>query len=262
MKKINLVKTVAVLGMLTFASCQKEKIEVHEESSLQSYPEEVTLDNWEQFVHAPQSVIDYHIKKETSKHKKKSFTQGLSQRSSQSCCTGRVVSGNVKAFDGSWNPIYNVIVDEGSCQVWTDVSGNYCIPDGYSGSLCMNYYGTGTGTSAALNGVSALDIVLIQRHILKLELFTEVRQYVAADVNKDSKISAADLLEIRKLILGTITNFSSNVVFIPEQEYIDAQNTLNTGTFVEPPFYSSCMPPTLINERVIKMGDVNGTFVF
>jgi hypothetical protein len=252
MKKINLIKIVAVLGMLTFASCQKEKIGIEEESLLQSYPDEITLDNWEQFVHAPQYVIDYHSKKEVSKHIKKSFTQ----RSSQSCCTGRVVSGNVKAFNGSWSPIYNVIVDEGSCQVWTDILGNYCIPDGYSGSLCMNYY------TSSSNGVSVMDALLIRRHILLITPLTEVRQYIAADVNGDSYISEADVTEIKGIILNPITSFSSNILFIPEQEYIDAQNNLNTGTFVEPPSYSSCIPPTLINERVIKMGDVNGSFVF
>ncbi len=57
------------------------------------------------------------------------------------------------------------------------------------------------------NGVSTLDLVKIQKHILgKSQLENEMRE-MAADVNVDGKISALDLLEIRKLILGKIDRF-------------------------------------------------------
>ncbi|KXK38077.1 MAG: T9SS type A sorting domain-containing protein [Saprospiraceae bacterium] len=51
------------------------------------------------------------------------------------------------------------------------------------------------------NGVSTLDMVFIQRYILGIDTFT-VYQKVAADANDDGKITAADLTEIRKLLLG------------------------------------------------------------
>ncbi|MBP6237069.1 MAG: T9SS type A sorting domain-containing protein [Saprospiraceae bacterium] len=53
-----------------------------------------------------------------------------------------------------------------------------------------------------LNGVSTLDLVLIQQHILGLRPFTSPYQYLAADINNDTKVSASDLVELRKLILG------------------------------------------------------------
>ena len=56
------------------------------------------------------------------------------------------------------------------------------------------------------NGVSTLDLVKIQKHILgKSPLESEMRE-VAADVNNDGKVSALDLLDIRKLILGKTTS--------------------------------------------------------
>lgn len=59
------------------------------------------------------------------------------------------------------------------------------------------------------NGVSTADIVLMQKHILGLQRFNSVYQYIAADVNNSHSITAADISELRKLILG-ITNTFSN----------------------------------------------------
>jgi hypothetical protein len=57
------------------------------------------------------------------------------------------------------------------------------------------------------NGVSTLDLVKIQKHILgKSPLESQMRE-VAADVNNDGKVSALDLVDIRKLILGKTTEF-------------------------------------------------------
>ena len=113
-----------------------------------------------------------------------------------------------------------------------------------------------------LNGVTTLDIVLIQKHILGLIELDSPYKLIAADVNKSNSISAIDLLEIRKLILGVETEWTntaswtfvpSNHVFAdltapwnyPEEQMIDAmyveQHDLD--------FYG------------IKMGDVNETVV-
>ncbi len=59
------------------------------------------------------------------------------------------------------------------------------------------------------NGVSTLDLVKIQKHILgKAALDSEYKQ-IAADANVDGRISALDLLEIRKVILGKADEFSN-----------------------------------------------------
>ena len=60
------------------------------------------------------------------------------------------------------------------------------------------------------NGVSTQDILMIQKHILGVKQFDTPFQYIAADVNKTSTITAADISEIRKLILGVIPQFSKN----------------------------------------------------
>jgi hypothetical protein len=258
MKKINLVKTIAVLGMLTFASCQKEKMDLREESSLQSYPDEITLDNWEQFVHAPQSVIDYHINKELAKNEKKSNKKSTESFSPES------LVGEVIAFDGTWNGIEDVQVTIGGSSIMTNIFGNYIIANSSIGSLCMNY------ATLPTNGVSSLDILLIQRHILHIVPFTEARQFIAADVTNDGKINIGDMIRVRELILGKISMFPSgnNVLFIPEVYYASAQNQINSsGNLVQSTLntltnLSSCQSVNYRNRRAIKMGDVNGSFVF
>ena len=57
-----------------------------------------------------------------------------------------------------------------------------------------------------LNGVSTLDLVMIQRHILGVSKLNSPYKLIAADVTQDDKISASDLVTLRKLILGTTTS--------------------------------------------------------
>jgi hypothetical protein len=52
------------------------------------------------------------------------------------------------------------------------------------------------------NGVSTLDLVRIQKHLLGVEPFTSPYQYIAADANNTQAVSAIDLVEIRRLLLG------------------------------------------------------------
>jgi subtilisin-like proprotein convertase family protein len=61
-----------------------------------------------------------------------------------------------------------------------------------------------------LLGVSTLDLVMIQKHILGVKTFDEAYKYIAADVNKSKSITASDILKIRKAILGETSNFGSD----------------------------------------------------
>lgn len=59
----------------------------------------------------------------------------------------------------------------------------------------------------ALNGVSTLDLVLIQRHILGLAQLDSPYKMIAADADNSGNVSALDLLTIRRLILGISEEF-------------------------------------------------------
>ena len=60
------------------------------------------------------------------------------------------------------------------------------------------------------NGITALDIALIQSHILKKNLLNSPYKIIAADVNIDGKISPLDLAYMKRLILSFDTTFTNS----------------------------------------------------
>ncbi len=110
------------------------------------------------------------------------------------------------------------------------------------------------------NGITTLDMVLILKHILNIQAFDSPYQFIAADVNKSNSISAADLVAIRKVILGTTNTFPNNNA---SWRFIDADyNFLDANPLDE------AFPETLtinlskdtdFNFVAVKVGDVNGT---
>jgi len=61
------------------------------------------------------------------------------------------------------------------------------------------------------NGVTALDIAIIQSHILGKNKLNSPYKLIAADVNGDGKITALDLVYLKRLILGIDTTFTNTV---------------------------------------------------
>jgi len=57
-------------------------------------------------------------------------------------------------------------------------------------------------TDAHMNGVSTLDMLLIQKHLLGVKVFDDAYDYIASDANLSNSISAADLFVLRELILA------------------------------------------------------------
>ncbi|MEN0004699.1 MAG: T9SS type A sorting domain-containing protein, partial [Bacteroidota bacterium] len=60
------------------------------------------------------------------------------------------------------------------------------------------------------NGVSTYDLVLIQKHILGVDLLDSPYQIIAADVDNTGSISVSDLIMIRKVILSVEDAFPNN----------------------------------------------------
>jgi len=61
-----------------------------------------------------------------------------------------------------------------------------------------------------INGISTFDLVIINRHILGLQLIDSPYKLIAADINRSGTITAFDLVILRKLILRLITDFPNN----------------------------------------------------
>lgn len=258
--KNNLLKMatiVAIVSSITL-SCNKDVAK--------NYPNEVTAENWKEFVNAPDAVIERLVAEELEA---RTMTPVVEERN---ISHGRRQLGLVRAwrgmssFTGNWKGLSRVNVVNGNAISVTNPNGYYFVSTAIGGSnmACMNYDGP------AMNGVSRLDLILIQRHISGVSIFDNVasptdaaRRYVAADIDHDGSITTADITLLSQIILGNTTFPSVDMVFVPE-------SWLTLGQVTNPSFLSS---RTLLNSckmaehnflmrYAVKVGDVSGNFSF
>ena len=109
------------------------------------------------------------------------------------------------------------------------------------------------------NGVSVLDLIFIQRHILGSKSLTSAYEVLAADVNRSETISSADLVELQSVILGSSPTFKTNTSW----RFVDIQQEI-TQPMSPWPFVEALdfLPLTGITYNAdfmgIKIGDVTG----
>ncbi len=112
-----------------------------------------------------------------------------------------------------------------------------------------------------LNGISTLDLVLIQRNILGIELLDSPYKLIAADVDNSGNVNGIDLVELRKLILGIYDHFPKNSSW----KMVDAEYTFAdvTNPFLNdiPENYvvSNLSEDMNVDFIGVKIGDVNNT---
>ena len=115
-----------------------------------------------------------------------------------------------------------------------------------------------------LNGVSTLDLVLINKHVLGLEPLSTPFKIIAADANSSRSVSTFDIIELRKLILGIYTDLPNS----PSWRFVDAgyslPNPSNPFQTILPETINASSPHPLSpmhNFTGAKVGDVNGNAV-
>ena len=111
-----------------------------------------------------------------------------------------------------------------------------------------------------INGVSTLDIVLIQKHILGLTLLDSPYKIIAADTDNNEFVSAADLVTLRKLVLGIIEEFPNGQ---ESWRFVDEDftfgNQFNPFPYDEEVIVNNLgFNETNMNFMAVKIGDVNG----
>ena len=107
------------------------------------------------------------------------------------------------------------------------------------------------------NGVTTLDLVLIQRHILQIATLDSPYKVIAADASNDGKVNVQDLVELRKLILQSEPRFTnSSWRFVNGEETFS--NPMNPFPFVEVIGMNDVTTDMMNNNFVaVKIGDVN-----
>jgi uncharacterized protein YfcZ (UPF0381/DUF406 family) len=174
--------------------------------------------------------------------------------------TGKVViSGNVHTEEKAKIEDAKVSIDGGETErhLMTDQSGSYLFND-----LAMynDYQLSPTKDGPYLDGISTLDLVLIQRHILGIKKLESPYKLIAADVNNSKSITASDLTELRKLILGLQDKFQNNTSWRFADGLYEFSDPAQPWTFAESLKYESLDANMTTSDFIaVKIGDVNGT---
>ncbi len=109
-----------------------------------------------------------------------------------------------------------------------------------------------------LDGLTTLDIVLIQKHLLGIKKFDDPYKYIAADANDSKSVTASDILQLRKLILGRMNELPSKKSW----KFITAKTEFDNPTHPWN-FEEKYITDSLFFEQdsfdfiAIKIGDIN-----
>jgi hypothetical protein len=110
-----------------------------------------------------------------------------------------------------------------------------------------------------LEGVTTQDIVKIQRHILGLEPFDQPYKWIAADVDKNGRVTSSDIVWLRRLILGKAFEVPSNQSwrFVNKAySFINPELPLEEK-FEEKTVLKGLWHDTIVHYDAIKVGDVS-----
>jgi hypothetical protein len=185
----------------------------------------------------------------------------------QELCTGgdgsRSIAGSIETAIGTAVSDVEVtlesVLPEYPRTAMTNGTGEYAF---YNNPMSVTYEITASKDIDYLNGVSTLDLVKIQRHILGLEALNSPYKLIAADVNADNEVKASDLTQLRKLILGVITDLPTN----DSWRFVDAGQTLTMDMDLGDVIYSAdvvnLQSDMMDNGMVgVKIGDVTDNAV-
>ncbi len=182
------------------------------------------------------------------------FCQDLEEENSNSV-TGQIFTEELVGTD---NVAVSVTLgSQVESQTTTDVSGTFSFGElrgKETYEVALSRYGRYD------DGVTTLDLLLIQRHILGLGILDSPYKILAADVDNSNRITGGDLVKLRRIILGIDSDFGGeqdNWIFLPgDHEFVN-------------PYVPFSYPETItfntntkeINLEIIsvKVGDVNGS---
>ncbi|TVR79638.1 MAG: HYR domain-containing protein [Saprospirales bacterium] len=170
-----------------------------------------------------------------------------------------IISGNVSTAFGY--PVMDTELKFGGgvdFSVFSDESGNYSaiVPEG------LNINVIPERDFDWMNGVTTLDLVLAQRHILLIDTLQGPYVLIGLDVNQDDVISTFDLVLIQNLIIegGSLgIPGIESVLFVPADfEFTDDQNPF-LDSYPSFRAYQAISSDKLDQDWIaIKVGDANG----
>lgn len=173
---------------------------------------------------------------------------------------GSMIAGLVTNLNQDQMRDVEVNLDGGSMNnsmnYMTDVDGKFAFPNMTNGE---SYLITPKYNDDHMNGISTLDLVIMQRHLLGLSEIDSPYKLIAADVNGNEEISANDISELRKLILGIYAELPSNDAWRFVSENHQFANPNHPFPFKEEIQIDQLTGDAMDNDfMAIKVGDVSG----
>ncbi|HLF64860.1 MAG TPA: T9SS type A sorting domain-containing protein [Saprospiraceae bacterium] len=138
----------------------------------------------------------------------------------------------------------------------TDQTGAYAFTNQPMGD---QYYLRAFKNTDFLHGVSTLDLIRIQKHLLGLKEFDSPLQFIAADASGNNVVSVLDIVHLRKLLLGLYTELPGNTSWRfgkPNQE-LPLSDPWSFDEIVTLPRQD--LNRENVNFLAVKIGDVNGS---
>ncbi len=175
------------------------------------------------------------------------------------------VAGQVTFLEGTTgvgNALVQVVNAQGTIisQVTSSASGDFSL-DVLLSEVQPDWELKVVKDGPPMNGVSALDLVRIQKHLLSIEPLTNPYAKIAADANNSQTISSLDIITLVKLSLGLISNFPDGKTWI----VLPADTDFGVPTQHPPVINSYAIPlADILNGnraahfRAVKRGDVSG----
>ena len=139
----------------------------------------------------------------------------------------------------------------------TDKQGQFKFENLYS---AKNYDLVLSKNTDPMNGVSTLDLVLMSKHILGVQPFSTMYQALAGDVNNNGTVTTADIVELRKMILGLQKDFSKNTSwrFVESGKTYDPIKTDWINGLPNKKTFLNLLTNPTADFIAVKVGDVNG----
>jgi pectin methylesterase-like acyl-CoA thioesterase len=164
--------------------------------------------------------------------------------------SGRVIT----PLDEGIRNVQMMLTGPDNRQTLTDSLGRYALTAARGNYTLTPYKNNET---QKLNGLSTLDLALIQSHILFRQRLSNPYKVIAADVNVSSSVTTADIMHLRRLLLRMDTSLPGNQTWA----FVDAEQSFQNPNLPFPirrskPFLNHYGPITQ-TFRGIKLGDVN-----
>lgn len=171
-----------------------------------------------------------------------------------------IIAGKIETLGGT--PAVQVLVGlSGAIPMGrqTHVDGTYKfenLPKGGDFTITPTYDG------APDAGVTTMDLVLIKKHILNVEVFQSPYQWIAADANNSKSITTLDMVYLRKLILKVSKELPNNKPW----RFIDEAFTFPEGLDPLKVAFPESIQIVNLNKNMlnnhfvaVKIGDVNNS---